>query len=67
MLILSQMNAMSYVPVTVDTVTLLQGMKRSEVFVCRPSSPDKRATFYRSVLPWIFLTVGLIVGDVAVM
>ncbi|CAE7363251.1 ift122 [Symbiodinium microadriaticum] len=47
----NQMNAMSYIPVTVDTVTLLQGMKRSEVFVCRPSSPEKRATFYRNMLP----------------
>lgn len=47
----NQMNAMSYIPVTVDTATLLHGMKRSEVFVCRPSSADKRATFYKNMLP----------------
>ena len=62
-----QMNAMSYIPVTVDTVTLLQGMKRSEVFVCRPSSPDKRATFYRSVLPIILVKEYLIIDDASLI
>jgi len=53
----TQMNAMSYVPVTVDTATLLHGMKRSEVFVCRPSSQNKRATFYKNMLPEIEIAI----------
>ncbi len=36
----------AYTPVKVDAHTL-QAMKRSEVFVCRPSAKHKRATFYR--------------------
>jgi hypothetical protein len=39
----------SYIPATVDAAILLS-MKRSEVFVCRPSSKNKRATFYRYVV-----------------
>jgi len=35
-----------YIPVTVDANALLS-IKRSEVFVCKPSSKHKRATFYR--------------------
>jgi intraflagellar transport protein 122 len=32
-------------------------MRRSEVFVCRPSSKDKRATFYRNMLPDISIAI----------
>jgi len=46
----------SYLPVTVDANTLLS-MKRSEVFVCRPSSQDKRATFYKNMLPEIPIAI----------
>lgn len=53
----NQSNAMSYIPVTVDTATLLHGMKRSEVFVCRPSTPNKRATFYKNMLPEIAIAI----------
>jgi intraflagellar transport protein 122 len=52
-----QANAMSYIPVTVDTTTLLHGMQRSDVFVCRPSSPNKRATFYKNMLPEIAIAI----------
>lgn len=47
---------MSYIPVTVDTATLLYGMKRSEVFVCRPSTPNKRATFYKYTFSLLHLS-----------
>jgi len=40
----------SYEAVTVDRSTLL-AMNRTEVFACRPSSKNKRATFYRNMLP----------------
>ena len=39
-----------------DAATLLS-MKRSEVFVCRPDSKDKRATFYRNMLPEINIAI----------
>ena len=41
-----QQKSGGYTPVKVDANTLL-AMNRSEVFVCRPSSDSKRATFYR--------------------
>ncbi len=37
-----------YLAVTVGADALL-AMKRTEIFVCRPSSKNKRATFYRYV------------------
>jgi len=46
----------SYVAITVDTNTLLS-MRRAEVFVCRPSSKKKRATFYRNMLPDIAIAI----------
>lgn len=46
----------SYTPVKVDANTL-NAMKRSEVFVCRPSSKTKRATFYRNMLPDIPIAI----------
>lgn len=46
----------TYIPVTVNANTLL-AMKRSEVFVCRPSSSTKRATFYRNMLPDIAIAI----------
>ena len=46
----------SYVAVTVDRSTLL-AMNRTEVFVCRPSSKNKRATFYRNMLPDIAVAI----------
>jgi hypothetical protein len=35
-----------YIPVQVNANTLL-AMKRSEVYVCKPSSNQRRATFYK--------------------
>lgn len=46
----------AYTPVKVDANTLL-AMNRSEVFVCRPSSKTKRATFYRNMLPDIPIAI----------
>ena len=46
----------AYIPTTVDAETLLS-MKRSEVYVCRPSSKNKRATFYRNMLPEIVIAI----------
>ena len=46
----------SYTAVTVDVATLLS-MKRSEVYVCRPDSKDKRATFYKNMLPEISIAI----------
>lgn len=46
----------NYVPVTVNANTLI-AMKRSEIFVCRPSSKNKRATFYRNMLPEITIAI----------
>eukprot|EP00605_Chrysophyceae_sp_TOSAG23-4_P001709 GSChrysophyteH1.ASY1.ANO1.1878.1 assembled CDS len=46
----------AYVPVTVDRSTLL-AMSRTEVFVCKPSSPSKRATFYKNTLPEIHVAI----------
>lgn len=46
----------SYTAVTVDVSTLLS-MKRSEVYVCRPDSKDKRATFYKNMLPEISIAI----------
>jgi len=43
-------------PVTVDANTLL-AMKRGEVYVCKPSSNRKRATFYRNMLPDIAIAI----------
>lgn len=40
----------------VDANTLL-AMKRSDVFVCKPSSPNKRATFYKNMLPDIPIAI----------
>lgn len=45
-----------YIPVTVDANGLLS-IKRSEVFVCKPSSKHKRATFYRNMLPDIAIAI----------
>lgn len=41
---------------TVDANALLT-MKRGEVFVCKPSSKHKRATFYRNMLPDIAVAI----------
>ena len=46
----------AYIAVTVDRSALL-AMNRSEVFVCRPSSKNKRATFYRNMLPEIPIAI----------
>ena len=46
----------SYSAVMADAATLLS-MKRSEVYVCRPDSKDKRATFYRNMLPEINIAI----------
>eukprot|EP01038_Epipyxis_sp_PR26KG_P005400 gene5400-7484_t len=46
----------SYSPVKVDVATL-EKIKRSEVFVCRPSSKEKRATFYKNMLPEIPIAI----------
>jgi len=46
----------SYTPVKVDANTLL-AMRRSEVYVCRPSSKSKRATFYKNMLPEIPIAI----------
>jgi intraflagellar transport protein 122 len=51
-----QGNTRSYIPVTVDAESLIH-MKRSEVFVCRPSTNFKRATFYRNMLPEIAIAI----------
>ncbi len=52
----SQGNATSYIPVTVDANGLMS-IKRSEVFVCRPSTSGKRATFYKNMLPDISIAI----------
>jgi intraflagellar transport protein 122 len=46
----------AYIPTTVDAETL-SSMNRSEVYVCRPSSKNKRATFYRNMLPEISIAI----------
>ena len=46
----------AYLTVTVDRSTLL-AMRRTEVFVCKPSSKNKRATFYKSMLPEIQVAI----------
>ena len=51
-----QSDASSYIHVTLPAHALLS-IKRSEVFVCRPSSKDMRATFYRNMLPDISIAI----------
>lgn len=46
----------AYIPTTVDAETL-SSMNRAEVYVCRPSSKNKRATFYRNMLPDISIAI----------
>jgi intraflagellar transport protein 122 len=52
----SQGTAQSYIPVTLDA-NALASIKRSDVFVCRPSSNEKRATFYKNMLPEIAIAI----------
>jgi intraflagellar transport protein 122 len=46
----------NYCPVTVN-VKILMAMNRTEVFVCRPSSKQKRCTFYKNMLPDISIAI----------
>jgi len=46
----------TYKPVILNANALV-ALKRSEVFVCRPSSKNKRATFYRNMLPDIAIAI----------
>jgi len=46
----------NYCPVTVNVKTLI-AMNRTEVFVCRPSSKQKRCTFYKNMLPDISIAI----------
>ena len=50
----------TYTPVKVDANTLLS-INRLEVFVCRPSSKSKRATFYRYLLLSMLLLTVLVI------
>lgn len=51
-----QASAKSYVVVVMDAAGLI-ALNRSEVFVCRPASKKKRATFYRNMLPDISIAI----------
>jgi intraflagellar transport protein 122 len=46
----------AYTAVIADVATLLS-MKRGEVYICHPDSKDKRATFYKNMLPEISIAI----------
>lgn len=51
-----QQDTRAYMPVSVDISALLS-INRSEVFICKPSTEGKRATFYRNMLPDIAIAI----------